>query len=64
MLSRRNIETAMGPNGRNTFTDGTHKMERRIKTQIPTSLYTDADTVFNYLCNKILFNQVDNKCCN
>ena len=42
--------------------DGTHKLDRRVETQVPTSLWVDTNGILNYFCNeKMGFEDVD--CC-
>ena len=39
------------PEGEPMVIDGTHLMARRVNTTVPTTLWADANLVFNFACN-------------
>ena len=61
-LMTRTAYTKSDKGGELMMSDGTHKLDRRVETQVPTSLWVDTNGILNYFCNeKMMFEDVD--CC-
>ena len=43
--------------------DGTHKLDRRVETTVPTSLWADTNAIFNFYCNYRMSFEEDDLCC-
>ena len=56
-----NRKTVYTPGGNLLLGDGTHKLQRRVITQIPASLWSDINVILNYYCND--FMQWDDATC-
>ena len=57
-----NRKTVYTPNGNLLLGDGTHKLQRRVTTQVPASLWSDINVILNYFCNDFMLWD-DATCC-
>lgn len=61
-LMTKTVYSKSNKTGELLLGDGTHKLMRRISTNVPTSLWADTNGILNYFCNsKMGFEGVD--CC-
>lgn len=49
-----NRKTVYGSEGNLLLGDGTHKLQRRVMTQVPASLWSDINVILNFYCNDIM----------
>ena len=50
-MTTQTIYSGSNKTGDLLVTDGTHKLRRRVSTNVPTSLWADVNGILNYFCN-------------